>query len=32
MQYTGRIRFYITDDACKTLVNSLVISRLDYTG
>ena len=26
----GRIRSYITDDACKTLVNSLVISRLDY--
>ena len=26
----GRIRTYITDDACKTLVNSLVTSRLDY--
>ena len=25
-----RIRTYITDDACKTLVNSLVTSRLDY--
>jgi hypothetical protein len=26
----GRIRTYITDDACMTLVNSLVPSRLDY--
>jgi hypothetical protein len=26
----GRIRSYITKDACKTLVNSLVTSRLDY--
>ena len=26
----GRIRTYITDDACKTLVNSLVTYRLDY--
>ena len=26
----GRIRNYITEDACKTLVNSLVTSRLDY--
>jgi hypothetical protein len=26
----GRIRTYITDDAFKTLVNSLVTSRLDY--
>jgi hypothetical protein len=26
----GRIRYYITDDDCKPLVNSLVISRLDY--
>jgi hypothetical protein len=26
----GRIRTYITDDACKTLVNSLVTSQLDY--
>ena len=26
----GRIRPYINEDACKTLVNSLVISRLDY--
>lgn len=26
----GRIRNFITDDACKTLVNSLVTSRLDY--
>lgn len=26
----GRIRPYITDEACKTLINSLVTSRLDY--
>jgi hypothetical protein len=26
----GRIRTYITDDACKTLVNSLITSQLDY--
>ena len=26
----GHIRTYITDDACKTLVNSLVTSRLDH--
>ena len=26
----GRIRPYISEDACKTLVNSLVTSRLDY--
>ena len=26
----GKIRRYITDDACKTLVNALVTSRLDY--
>lgn len=26
----GRKRSYITDDACKTLVNTLVTSRLDY--
>ena len=26
----GRIRQYITDDACKTLVCSLITSRLDY--
>ena len=25
-----RIRTYITDDACKTLVNSLISSRLNY--
>jgi hypothetical protein len=28
----GRIRPYITTDACKTLVNSLVTSRLDYAN
>ena len=27
---SGRIRSYITTSACKTLVNSLVTSRLDY--
>jgi hypothetical protein len=26
----GRIRSYITDSACKTLVCSLITSRLDY--
>jgi hypothetical protein len=26
----GRIRQYITDEACKTLVQALIISRLDY--
>ena len=26
----GRIRTYITDDVCKTLVNSLITSQLDY--
>lgn len=26
----GRIRNYITEEACKTLVNALVTSRLDY--
>ena len=26
----GRIRHYITEDACRTLVNALVTSRLDY--
>lgn len=26
----GRIRNYITEDACRTLVNALVTSRLDY--
>ena len=26
----GRIRQYITEDACRTLVNALVTSRLDY--
>ena len=28
----GRIRPYISEDACKTLVNSLVTSRLDYSN
>ncbi len=28
----GRIRRYISEGACKTLVNSLVISRLDYAN
>lgn len=26
----GRIRNYVTEDACRTLVNALVTSRLDY--
>lgn len=26
----GRIRHFLTDSACKTLVHSLVASRLDY--
>jgi len=28
----GKIRRYITDDACKTLVHALVTSRLDYAN
>ena len=28
----GKIRRYISDDACKTLIQSLVISRLDYAN
>jgi len=28
----GSIRRYISDDACKTLIQSLVISRLDYAN
>jgi hypothetical protein len=30
LRNVGRIRNYITEDTCKTLVNSLVTSRLDY--
>ena len=30
MRNVGRIRPYITENACKTLVCSLVTSRLDY--
>ena len=28
----GRIRWYISKDACKTLVQALVVSRLDYAN
>ena len=28
----GRIRRYITDDACRSLVNGMVTSRLDYAN
>ena len=28
----GRIRPFITDSACKTLINSMVTSRLDYSN
>ena len=30
IRYIGSIRPYITTEACKTLVQTLVISRLDY--
>jgi hypothetical protein len=32
MRNIGRIRQYLTDDACKTIVQSLVTSRLDYAN
>ena len=32
MRNIGRIRRYLTDDACRTVVQSLVTSRLDYAN